>query len=283
MDAVWCRRGLHFVPHADMDNGAGGLFAQCRRCRSYQAHSNRRALMAARRAAIELHTPCVQCGEARLCALDHAHHSRALKHVRISRCRRPSAVLAEHDVVRSLCVGCHARETFAEAPRGSMRRAQRHGVVRREALVARHLQERYAGRCQFFGCAFAVAAHDPPAHRRVLEWDHQGAAPKAMSISDLVWRGPDDALQAELRLCVPLCRPHHRVVTRYRRAVDAAHTVDRARPLPPEWMAAADATVQNPDAWIAVVCGSRISAGTTAAPPLPPCPPAPPAAPATAE
>lgn len=197
-----------------------------------------------------LHTACVECGEQRLCALDHAHIAGAAKRTNVTKCRGVAAVRSERAQCRTLCVVCHSRETFQQQFVGANPRSRRRSVRERRALAHDVLFNTYAGRCQFAGCAFTVTRADPAWRMAVMEWDHaDGGATKTNDVTTLVRRGSAQALAAELRVCLPLCKAHHRVTTRARTAMGASVPFNVYAP-GPRALAAAAATVADPAGWI---------------------------------
>jgi hypothetical protein len=169
----------------------------------------------------EHHTPCAKCGESRLLYLEFAHLAGPQKQNEVTRVRTVSQAAAELPLVRSLCVLCHRRETLESRPVSARRR-------RLQAVSHRVLLDTYGGRCQcgWAQCDVRVTNASDDAQMQLMEWDHQpsNSDSKVDRLSELVRRKPH-LVAHELTKCVPLYRPHHLAVTRYRRDHDPTYTV----------------------------------------------------------
>jgi hypothetical protein len=168
------------------------------------------------------HTPCVNCGERHLICLEFAHfpHLEAEKANNISSMRSVAHMERERPKVRSLCVLCHRKETLATRARSAttpLTVAQRMG---RELLF-----KKYDGRCQcgWSGCQVRVTPTSSEAELQLMEWDHQPVCgPKLKDPS----RCTVAEVAAEFSKCLPLYRPHHLAITRYRHEVDGGFSVN---------------------------------------------------------
>jgi hypothetical protein len=197
-----------------------------------------------------MHTPCNECGDDVLIDLQAAHYDRKTKKMGVSQSSSAAAAKEEWAHVRTLCFRCHAKETFMEAAVGDRESTARAKRQRRE-IVNSFIDTQFGGKCQFGECSFHVHKECPVWLRRCMHMDHQPEFDKVDAIARLVKFGPDDKLRAELPKCVPLCLPHHQLVTRFRarRSEFKAFRVRRGAEVPKEMAEAAQATVSNPKAW----------------------------------
>lgn len=236
-DWGWCRANQqgHFTAASAMvaEQTCGVCSEKCKkRCKK------RRQLM--RETLRALHHPCAQCGERRLLWLEFAHFDRETKQNQLT--AKPSVQLmrSELDRVRSLCVVCHMAETINENKQRGIGRLDFHDPVYDVFL------QRFNGKCQCGQPECDVQPmdkHTPLHFRRLIEWDHQPQFVKAANIAHLKQRdakrkrGPflSTKLSAELKKCLPLFRPHHRIITDYRRKVDPMYQA--GQPLPQSWRA----------------------------------------------
>lgn len=246
-----CTRCRRLVPYCDVDNGMGGTFDSCVACRDKEAKRARRVWKASK----QLHTPCVECGEMRLFALQHAHVTRANKRRAVGAHRSIRALQEERSKTRTLCFLCHASETVREEPlKGEVKYP---GPLRRRCIVDDVLFNSFGGQCQFPCCAFTVLRTDAIARKRCMHWDHQPASPHGTKLQDISWmvahESDDNKLRAELKKCIPLCTAHHLLVTMFRRRKGYEQfCVSSSCQVPPEMAAAAAATTEMPDAYLAL-------------------------------
>lgn len=241
-----CGRCGDVVEFADVDNGRGGTFQYCKPCR--EKGNKRRQIVI--RFSQEQRTPCAECGDDILINLQLAHVSREHKRRCVGECGSIAAAMDESLLTRTLCFKCHAVETRSEEVKqnGEERYPAR---CRRRSLVMDYIMHTYDGQCQFPGCAFSIKSDSAAEVRRCMHMDHQPSQTKTRNISDLVQRGPDEALCTELSKCVPLCQPHHMLISRFRARCPKFREfcVHRKVVLPEIMARAASATVSNPDAW----------------------------------
>lgn len=242
-DWAWCSN-MYAVSFDDTCNGhfapkhamVGNL--TCAHCSERNKIRGRRRRCVTRQLLNDLHTPCVECGERRLNWLEFAHIDRKRKRYELT--HRPSVrkILAELDNVHSLCVVCHSAGTLRENDElGINNSTSKHDPVYSFFL------RQYGGRCQCGQpeCDVQLDETTPLHVRRLIEQDHQPGFVKTAQVSRLKHAnarrrtGPlmSRKLCLELRKCLPLFRPHHRIITDYRRRVDPMYRAGDLLPL--EW------------------------------------------------
>jgi hypothetical protein len=212
----------------------------CNVCRETSKRRCKRRRRQMRETLQAMHRPCAECGERRLLWLEFAHFDRNSKRYQMTVKPSVRKLAAEIDRVRSLCVVCHMAETIKENKERGIGQLSGHDAVFDLFL------KQYGGKCQCGQLECDVQAMDAstPLHfRRLIEWDHQPQFNKTASIATLKQqdarrkRGPfmSSKLFAELKKCLPLFRPHHRIITDYRRKVDPMYKA--GDPLPQAWRA----------------------------------------------
>jgi hypothetical protein len=228
---VWCARRNHFTVANAMATPM-----VCKVCKAQHVIFDKRTRERNRAFLRAMHTPCVECKENRLFWLEFAHFNRAEKSKALNATPSIRRITQELDCVRSLCVACHSAETLRENA------ALGHKPARSDPVYDYFLF-RYGGRCQCGQpeCDVYMDKATPRYLRHLIEWDHQPQFHKTSEIANLKWRnnkrrkGPliSERLWNELKKCLPLFRPHHRIITYYRLRVDPMYRA--GVPLPLEW------------------------------------------------
>jgi hypothetical protein len=186
----------------------------------------------------QLRRQCVECHETRRHWLEFAHWPamRAEKRGEVGRMRTMRQLDAELGRTRVLCVECHARKTNA---RETYARDRKRSANAKQRLVRAQFVERYQGRCQCGQAQCDARYIDgvcPVWRQSLFEWDHQPGYQKCGNISTLTRSGEFTLmqLQDEIQKCVPVYRPHHRLITEFRLRRNPQFQ-SKVHTLPPPW------------------------------------------------
>lgn len=233
----------HAVLRKDM---TGNLCAECTTVKRARDRRRYAGVVMERDSAL---TPCVDCGEDRYFHLEHAHEDRATKARAVTQCISFKRLRQELPKTKTRCTPCHRKMTFAEvaalAPKAIKSTSQRDRIARTRQFVFNYFKEEYSATCAMCHPRMKIADDDPHWKKSLVEWDHQGVGKdNYVTVARLVNTGqPLDRVMETLLQCKPLCRPHHRIVTKYRREVDPAYIV--GQPLPEEWSKLYEKKINN--------------------------------------